>query len=348
MNGARDDELTAEAVIEVDQRFGEPTVFTLDLPLTVRGGDLPLLTDPRVGPGGELAVVAAAGGQRICLVWGPVTGQRITLVHGGTGSRLTVHGADASLAMAREDRAEVWADGSDSGAVATLAARYGFTADVAATATVRAETGHALVQREPDLALVRRLARRNGYCAWLTSAEQGTHTLHFRPPPVDQAPAAELSINTDPPSVESLEITWDTERPAAGAAAQLDPRSKKLLEGRVAQSPLAVLGARPYAEIAADAARRTAWLPVTADDAADLHGRLTAEVAANSFFARATGTTTDRLAGGILRAPSVVRLRGAGSRHSGPWLCARVRHRIDETAHTMQFELVRNGWGQKT
>jgi hypothetical protein len=41
----------------------------------------------------------------------------------------------------------------------------------------------------------------------------------------------------------------------------------------------------------------------------------------------------------------VVRLRGAGSRHSGPWLCTRVRHVINEGVHTMHFELARNAWG---
>ncbi|MET9761299.1 contractile injection system protein, VgrG/Pvc8 family [Streptomyces sp. NPDC006372] len=347
VGGARDDELTEAAEIEVDQRLGEPTRYTLTLPVGIRGGDFPLLTDARLGPGADIAVVAAAGGRRACLVWGPVTGQRVTLVRGGAGSVLRVDGADASVVMAREDRAEVWADVSDSAAVSAVAARHGFAADVRDTGNVHPADGHALVQREPDLAFVARLARRNGCVVWLTSTEEGAHTLHFRPPPVDGDPEAELSVTVEPPSVEVLEIAWDAERPTAASASGLDPRSKQVLDGAPGDVLPARLAATPFARIAAGGPR-TVWVNAVADDTADLRARTAAELAENAFFVTASGSTTTALAGRVLRAPSVVRVRGAGSRHSGRWLCARVRHVIGATAHTMHFDLVRDGWGEQT
>jgi hypothetical protein len=39
-----------------------------------------------------------------------------------------------------------------------------------------------------------------------------------------------------------------------------------------------------------------------------------------------------------------VTLTGAGSRHSGKYLVARVSHQIDATDHVMEAELIRNGW----
>ena len=45
-----------------------------------------------------------------------------------------------------------------------------------------------------------------------------------------------------------------------------------------------------------------------------------------------------------VRAHTLVNLRGAGSRHSGKYFVAGVRHVIDAAAHTMEITLVRNGW----
>jgi len=39
-----------------------------------------------------------------------------------------------------------------------------------------------------------------------------------------------------------------------------------------------------------------------------------------------------------------VNLRGIGTRHSGLWFCSAVRHSIDSAEHTMDFDLIRNGW----
>jgi Phage tail baseplate hub (GPD) len=340
VNGSADDALTAAATIEVDEWLDAPARYAVRLPAAIADGDLPLLVDDRIGPGSELAVVAEHGLARECLVWGPVTGQRIELVHGGEGSAVTVDGADAAVAMDREDKAEVWTDTTDSGVVESIAARNALSPDVESTSTSHAEDDHALVQRETDLAMVRRLARRNGYAWWVTATEEGLATLHFKSAPVDDPPAGELAINLADPAVERLEIIWDAERPTSAGAMQLDPRSKEVIDGTSSSSPLNSLGASGFDAIGT----RTAWVAAAADDVADLEGRTGAVLADGSFFARACGMTTAARAGLILRCGTVVELRGAGSRHSGAWLCRRVRHVIDATTHAMHFELVRNGW----
>jgi hypothetical protein len=80
------------------------------------------------------------------------------------------------------------------------------------------------------------------------------------------------------------------------------------------------------------------------DDNGDLQARSEGALIDASFFVRANGTTTLTSLKKILRSHTLVKLRGAGARHSGLWFCAAVRHIIDVTEHRMEFELIRNGW----
>ena len=59
----------------------------------------------------------------------------------------------------------------------------------------------------------------------------------------------------------------------------------------------------------------------------------------------ATTETTRERVGRAVRAHTVLELQGAGSRHSGRYLVAAVRHTIDTGSHRMELELLRNAWG---
>src|SRR5256885_289494 len=95
------------------------------------------------------------------------------------------------------------------------------TVTAAATVEITERAGHlelkhTLVQRESDLAFIRRLARRNGYLFWISCDESGVETAHFRRPPLTGNAALDLIINlADPKSnVTMLDLSWDVERPA--------------------------------------------------------------------------------------------------------------------------------------
>ena len=175
-----------------------------------------------------------------CLVKGPVYGQQARLNHGGAGSELEVRGADSSIAMDRENVAALWSNTTDSDSVGTLVQRHGFTAETEPTPARHEEAKHPLVQRESDLAFIRRLARRNGFLFWLTAEVSGAETAHFKRPPLDEEPTVELIINLSEPAanIDFLEICWDAERPTSARAAQLDLNTKDDLDGSAARSPL--------------------------------------------------------------------------------------------------------------
>lgn len=343
VDGEADPGLAEAGRIEVEERIGETTSFTLRLPADIEGGDLPVLVDDRLGPDSEIAVLVPTGETAACLAKGPVHAQSIRLAHGGESSTVDVRGSDTTVTMDRETRSEVWDGVTDSDAVRTVVDSYGYEADVETTDAGHFEKKHALVQRDTDLHFVRRLARRNGYLFWVTCDAEGVETAHFRRPPVDGEPAAELSLNVESPSIERLEIDWGTERPTSAEALQLDLAEKEDIDGGAPSSPLEPLGESALGTIAPNP--RTLRLSAPSDDAGDLRARSEGALVEAGWFVRARCRTSAVKLDGVVRAHTVVSVRGAGSRHSGRYFVSAVRHVIEPGSHVMEIELLRNAWG---
>lgn len=342
VNGTADEELAGAVLIEVSERSGEATTYRIDYDIDIHEGDLPFLVDGRLDPGSELSILVPTAGETRCLVKGPVHGQQIHIKHGGAGSMLTIVGADTSIVMDRETRTVQWADVTDSDVVNSILANYGYTPDVETTSAGHFTDKHALIQRDSDLRLVQRLARRNGFLFWITCDGLGVETAHFKRPPLDGESETELIINLDSPTIESLDITWDVERPTSVIGLQLDLNSLTDIDGGVAVSPQTVLGDRGLPAITGDT--RSVHLLAPADDAGNLQARGNGLLTEADWFIRATCETTLHGLGGLVRAHTLVNVRGAGSRYSGTYFVSAVRHRIDAAAHHMAVTLLRNGW----
>ena len=340
---AADAQLAQASVVEVLERMGEPTTFRMRYEVDIVSGDLPLLKDSRLDPGSVIQVLTVKDGNAECLVKGPVHGQQIRLLHGGTGSYVDVMGTDTSVTMDREVKAKVWDAVRDSDVFSQIVAPYGLTPDAQDTPAMHAEAKHTLVQHDSDLRFVRRLARRNGCLFWLSADPLGVQTAHFKRPPLDGEVAAKLVINLDQPNLNALEISWDVERPTSSVGWDIDLADKSQIDGGVAHSPQKLLGDKGLADITGDTRSTLVTAPV--DDAGDLKSRGEAALIESDFFVTVTGETTVHALGAVLRAHTVVQLQGTGTRHSGPYFVSSVRHLIDATTHRMEFELVRNGWG---
>jgi hypothetical protein len=344
VDGEPDETAASAASVEVIERIGQPTYYRLEYALDIADGDFPLLSESRLGPGSELSILVPAPDADHCLVKGPVYGQQIHFEQGGSGSTLTVMGADSSIKMDREDKVVAWSDVTDSDAASSILSAAGFTPDVEATTASHAEAKHTLIQRETDLAFLRRLARRNGSLFWISCDPEGVETANFKRPVLDGEATLDLIINlSDPQSnVTTLEISWDVERPTSSEALEVDLNTKEDISGPAERSPLTPLGGAALVDIATEP--RIAHVRAPVDDSGDLTARSEGTLIEASFFVRATGATTLSALGSVLRAHTLVNLRGVGSRHSGLWFCSGVRHTIDATEHRMDFDLIRNGW----
>jgi phage protein D len=343
VNGAADAQLAQASVVEVLERMGEPTTFRMRLEVDIKSGDLPMLRDGRLDPGTMIQVLSVKDGTADCLVKGPVHGQQIRLLHGGTGSYVDVMGTDTSVMMDRAVKAKVWDAVRDSDVFSQIVAPYGLTPDAQDTPAMHEEAKHTLVQHDSDLRFVRRLARRNGCLFWVSANPLGVQTAHFRRPPLDAPPATKLVINLATPNLNVLDINWDVERPTSATSWELDLGNKSTMDGSVTRSPQKLLGDKGLADITGDT--RSALVTAPVDDAGDLKSRSEAALIESDFFVTVTGETTVHALGAILHAHTIVEVQGTGKRHSGPYFVSSVRHLIDAVTHRMEFELVRNGWG---
>ena len=215
VDGRTDTDLAQATTVEVLERMGETTTYRIRYPTDISQGDLPRLIDSRLGPGSELSILVPVLGTTHCLVKGPLHGQQLHLQHGGAGSWLEALGSDTSVIMDRQTQTSVWADVTDSDVVFSILGNYGYTPDVQSTSAGHYEDKHTLVQRDSDLRFVRRLAQRNGFLFWVTCDALGTETAHFKRPPLDGEAAATLVINLESPTIQTLDLTWDVERPTS-------------------------------------------------------------------------------------------------------------------------------------
>jgi phage protein D len=342
VGGKADSELAEATTVEVYERMGAATTYSLRYEVDISEGDLPMLVDERLDAGSELSILVPIEDTTHCLVKGPLHGQQIHIEHGGADSWVEVQGSDSLIVMDRKTQSVVWADVTDSDAVTSILCNYGYTPDVQSTSAGHFEKKHTLVQRESDLGFVRRLARRNGFLFWVTCDAQGNETAHFKRPPLEGGADVKLVIHLASPSLQTLDISWDVERPTSIEGTQLDLNTKKNLEIAVNQTPQTILGDHSLSKITGDT--RSVHLSAPADDAGDMRARGEGALIEADWFIHATCQTSLEFSGIPVRAHTIVELRGAGSRHSGKYFVAGVRHTIDATAHRMDLELIRNGW----
>ena len=335
--------LAAASLVEVVERVNEPTRFRLRLPADIAEGDIPSLVDPEIDPGKKIGIVVPGNPTSEVLVQGPVHRQKMELVHGGAGSVLDVMGADLSLEMDRVVQSKVWPDGKDSDAVEAIVKTYGSEPAVEKTLGRHVESKHSLVQRDTDLRFVQQLARRNGYHFYFDVDSRGRDVAHFEPPPSPGKADAELIIHLKGANIDALSIEWDVERPVSAEAFQLDLNTLQVIDGSVPVSPQGLLGKTGLDGVLKKP--RSLHLATPVDDAGDLRARASGALIEAGWFVRARCQTTVDAVGKVIRAHRMVRVRGAGSRHSGEYFVAGVRHLIDSTAHHMEIELWRNAWG---
>ncbi len=342
VDGSPDADLVNADSIEVLERMGDATQYRLNYSIDILEADFPMLVDDRLNPGVEIAILATTTAGTECLVKGPIYGQDIRLKDGGTGSTLTVMGADNSIKMDREDKITQWADASDSDAATSILTTYGFTPDVEATSSIHLTDKHTLIQRDTDLDFVKRLARRNGYLFWLTCDQLGVETAHFKTAPLGGDTQQDLIINLEAATLEEVKISWDVERPTSVVASQLDLNSLSNIDGGVATSGQTVLGNQNLQSISGDT--RSTHVVVPANDSGDLQARGVGLLHESEWFIRAHCATSVAQLKAAVRACQLVNLRGAGSRYSGAYFVSEVRHLIDATSHIMEINLIRNGW----
>ncbi len=330
--------------IAVTERMGQTTTFSIHYSIDVCDGDVSRLKESNLNPGVKLAVMVPEDtGLMNCLVKGPVTSQQIHLQNGGAGSWMQVGGSDVTIEMAREFKSRVWDNLTDHLAVTTIVTTdYQLIPDVSPTSSLHTELGHVLVQRNNDLLFIRRLARRNGFQFWVDCNAAGLEVAHFKKLDLSGTPKATLSINQDGCNMIDLSINWDSERPTTVENQQIDPTTKNVLDSGSSNSLTPSDPREQSLRQIQNGLTHSTHIAVPSDDSNPSSSEAVLEE--SDWFINASCKTTFRQIKTVLHVFDVVEVIGAGSRHSGKYLVSGVKHTIDESAHTMEIDLIRNVW----
>jgi phage protein D len=336
--------------LEVEENADLPGAISLTLPVAVKDEELTWVSDRKLRPYANIAVVATAPeAPDECIFDGYVLTHKVHLPSGTAGATVEVWGQDATVLMGLTERVKVWSGMTEADVAEQIFASYDFAAASANNAQpgpTHSEDEHALMQRGSDADFLRRLARRTGRWFRVTAADKpGVRAGWFAPPDLDASPVATIGV-TDPAtaSVQVLDFAWDASRPTAVESRQvsLSDNDQAGVSGGTADSGLSPLDARTLAAFAGQ--QRTVILTAAADTA-ELPDRSSGLLREANWFVRCEGTADVNVLKRVLRVGQVVDVEGCGSLLSGSYLVWSVRHTLTTQAHTMAFALVRNALG---
>ena len=211
--------------------LSKPTMFALRFEDDICEGKREV-ADSKLFAKGELVglfATAGPGAELECLVYGPVTKIRSSLVLGGPGSWVEIHGEDRRLVMGRTGVNATYVGKASSAAEAILRA-YNFRPDTQPTLIEHDTQKKQLTQSGTDLAFLEDIARRNNMEFWIEyevtatgGATKLTEKARLRTSP-------DRSQTTGVPQLPTLE-------PGKSRALRVNPPAGNLSEHYQVRSP---------------------------------------------------------------------------------------------------------------
>lgn len=264
-------------------------------------------------------------------------------------STLTVTGEDLSVAMDIVEKVVPYPGMNDEAKVAIVLAPYaalGVIPTIVPTPipTLQVPTKRIECQSSiTDLAFIKSLASRNGYVFYLEPGPlPGQSVAYFGPEISVPVPQRALSVNMDAhTNVESLNFSLDGMAKKIRIFTILDPITKKIpipipVPNVSATKP--PLGLRPTPPAKIEMHNRGAQLEP--DEAAR---DILSFLMNNSTAISGSGSLDVMQYGQLLRARSVVGVRGAGITYDGLYFVDSVTHNIKKGEYKQNFSLSRDG-----
>jgi hypothetical protein len=365
-----DDLLKWLVELRVEQELSAPTRFAIRFEDDTCEGTFQVMNAEEIKPNSVISVLAPSGNkpppahnELACLVRGPVTQVKFSVMLGVAGSWVEIHGEDRRVEMDRLCVQAAWR-GLASHAAFEILHTYGFRPDVEQTKKLYSDNDHTLNQRGTDLAFIERIARENAYELWVEYSVSGstpgsgapigideTARLRASPPrdagpspPILLAPpdAPLLRVNVPPdqcPNVTSFQIDTDAERANLASGVAINPRTGQLERTKVTD-PQPGLDSGPTLKQIDDVTRT---ICVTSAGGADeLQVKQEAALVEAGWFVEATASTTVNMLGAVLKPHDVVSVEGIGGELSGPYQVTSVTHVINAADHFMDISLRSN------
>ncbi len=366
--------------VRVEQSLDDPTRFAIRFQEDLSDGE------PRMGKAPELqcqqmiTIAVQVGDAMKCLVRGPITNIKSSVMLGGPGSWYEVRGQDRRVELDRRSVRRAWTGRASDAAGTILGSKFDQvdaqeTRIVYGGQRVRGQPSTStLNQRATDAAFVRQIARQNNLHFWLehdcrlNALDPGGQSLkvvekaNFKaspprpkdapagPVPVDQIKlvptvTVKLRVNVEKEqcqNVTAFELTTDPERPNQFVGSAVDDRDLSEPSTSVTdpQAPINAGGRR----FGGCQVPRDVSI-TTAGNQDELNARAESALTEAGWFVEATASTTAHMLGGVLMPHDVVEVEGLGPVDSGAYQVKAVTHVINAADHFMDIELRRNAVG---
>ena len=267
-------------------------------------------------------------------------------------SRLTVTGRDVSVLLDLEEKNDQYKNQPDFVIVNRVLANYATDGVlppylVTPTADVPLELFRVPRQHETDLALLRRLAKSNGYVFYLEPVTLGVTSAYWGPENRATLPQSALSVNLgSATNVTSLQFAQDALAPVGSKGTFIEPITKMSLP----IPPLPSLKVPPLALQPVSPRRKTLQRSTARMNPAQAGVSVLAASMNAPDAVTATGEVDTVRYGSVLRARRLVGVRGVGINYDGFYYVAKVVQEIDvqQNKATQTFTLKREGTGTLT
>ncbi len=306
--------------------------------------DFGLLTSGVIQPYNRVIIAVLAGVAPEVLIDGVISHHQLAPTDAG-GSRLTITGHALTVMLDLEEKNAKYENQPDFVIVSRLLLDYpllGLVPAVTPTTDVPLMIERIPRQRETDLRLIQRLAKKNGFVFYIEPLTFGVNTAYWGPENRLGIPQSALTIDMGASTnVRRLNFANDGLAPVAPEGSFVEPITKTSLP----IPPLPALHVPPLAASIASPKRS-----VVLRDAANLNplqALLGALGAAKSAPPAVSGEgELDAVRyGAVLRARRLVGVRGAGFSYDGNYFVNRVTHTITLGAYTQVFTISREGTG---
>ncbi|HEX9372637.1 MAG TPA: hypothetical protein VF897_16620 [Roseiflexaceae bacterium] len=318
-----------------------------------RRPDYGLLQNEALKPGSRVVVSVTLEAQPRVLMDGIITHQQLTFDTALGESWLTVIGTDLTVLMDLVEQVKSHQGMQHEQVVRHILGQYASLG--VQPKIVTPETSwptqppqHMPFQSATDLGYLRELAALYGHVFFLRPGPQPLKsTAYWGPPEFQAEPQKALTVNIgSDTNVETLTFAYDALAPSQlyRALAQDGGATATLVETLKSKQALAL--AKQGALTANGTFVRKSWLRYSGPDAGEPGARAQALVDRSSRMAITGRGTLDVLQyGGVLMAPGMVGVRGAGSSYDGAYYLKTVKHRIRGGEYKQDFTITREGPG---
>lgn len=310
-------------------------------------GDFAELDAPALEPLSRVILGVVLGASPEALLDGVITHVQLDPGSANAAATLTVTGKDLSALMDLEEKNVSFENQTDSLIVLRVLAgyaRYGIVPAPYPTTDVPISIERVPRQQETDLVFLRRLAQRNGFVFYLEPLTFGVTRAYFGPRVRAGLPQRALSADAASGNTRSLTFSGDALASAQARGVFVEPITRTSIPiPSLPSLRLPPLSSQPAR------ARRTTLQRQSANQNPGTAAVAMLAAATNTPDALTAQGEVDTVRyGAVLRARSLVGVRGAGRKHDGLWTVRRVTHELGGSQYSQKFTLGRDGLGSTT